>query len=205
MTFISMANNLTSHRFQINKMDRVLLNEHYPKVFWLTGLSGSGKSTLADAIEVRMYSCGLHTFILDGDNIRSGLSKDLSFTDDDRAENIRRISEVAKLMVDAGLVVIVAFISPFKKDRETAKTIIGAENFVEIFVDAPLSLCQQRDPKGLYKLANEGKIANMTGVHSIYEPPSFPDFIADTSSNQPSELAENIWQTFYTSLVKGQK
>jgi bifunctional enzyme CysN/CysC len=144
-------------------------------VIWFTGLSGSGKSTLANQLEVELYKQGKHTYLLDGDNIRQGLNKDLGFTDADRIENIRRIAEVAKLMMDAGLIVITAFISPFKREREMARQLIEEENFIEVFVDTPLEICEQRDPKGLYKKAREGKLPNFSGISSPYEAPENPD------------------------------
>ena len=164
-----------SQIFSITKEDRERLNGHPGKVVWFTGLSGSGKSTLANALEQALHAQGRHTCILDGDNIRQGLNKDLGFTDVDRVENIRRIAEVAKLMLDAGLVVLTAFISPFQKDRESARALIGRANFVEIFVDTSLQVCEQRDPKGLYKKARNGQLPNMTGINSPYEAPENPD------------------------------
>jgi bifunctional enzyme CysN/CysC len=143
-------------------------------------LSGAGKTTLANALEVALYERGLRTYLLDGDNVRSGLNRDLGFSDADRVENIRRIAEVAHLMMDAGLIVITAFISPFARDREMARTLIGSENFFEIYVTAPLEVCEERDVKGLYKLARAGKIAQMTGIDSPYEAPLKPDYTAQT-------------------------
>lgn len=174
------AQNVHRQALSICRQDRERLNAHKGKVIWFTGLSGSGKSTLANALEKELYQQGKRTFILDGDNIRHGLNKDLGFTDADRVENIRRVAEVAKLMLDAGLIVITAFISPFRAEREMARELIGAENFVEIFVDTSLDVCEQRDPKGLYKKAREGKIPNMTGMNSPYESPLTPDLVIDT-------------------------
>ena len=171
-----------SQIFSIAKQDRERLNGHPGKVVWFTGLSGSGKSTLANALEQALFAQGRRTYILDGDNIRQGLNKDLGFTDADRVENIRRIAEVAKLMMDAGLVVLTAFISPFREDRESARSLIGEANFIEVFVDTPLAECEQRDPKGLYKKARNGQLPNMTGIDSPYEVPENPDLtIADES------------------------
>lgn len=164
----------------VARVDRERLNGHLGKVLWFTGLSGSGKSTLANALEVELHRQGMRTYILDGDNIRQGLNKDIGFTDADRVENIRRIAEVAKLMLDAGLIVMTAFISPFRQEREMARELIGAENFIEVFVDTPLEVCEGRDVKGLYKKARAGKIPNMTGINSPYEAPQNPDFVADT-------------------------
>ena len=166
------AQNTHKHSLTINRAARELLNAHPGRVIWLTGLSGSGKSTIANALEISLHQQGKRTYILDGDNIRQGLNKDLGFTDADRVENIRRVAEVAKLMMDAGLIVITAFISPFKQEREMAKELIGPESFVEIFIDTPLEICEQRDPKGLYKKARSGQLPNMTGIGSPYEAPT---------------------------------
>jgi adenylyl-sulfate kinase len=151
-----------------------------PKLIWFTGLSGSGKSTLAVQLEAALHAQGFKTYLLDGDNIRSGLNKDLSFTDDARVENIRRISEVCKLFLDAGVVLLSAFISPFRADRDQVKSIVGADNYIEVFVDAPLEVCEQRDVKGLYKKARAGEVKNFTGITSPYERPSNPDIIIET-------------------------
>ena len=154
-----------------------LLKQHSVMV-WFTGLSGSGKSTIAIALERELHKRGLLCRILDGDNIRQGLNKDLGFTDADRVENIRRVAEVARLMMDAGIIVMTAFISPFRQEREMARELIGAENFIEVFVDTPLAQCEARDPKGLYKKARTGLIPNMTGINSPYEPPLAPQIVA---------------------------
>ena len=151
-----------------------------PKLIWFTGLSGSGKSTLAVQLEAALHAQGFKTYLLDGDNIRSGLNKDLSFSDDARVENIRRISEVCKLFLDAGVVLLSAFISPFQADREQVKHIVGGENYIEVFVDTPLEVCEQRDVKGLYKKARAGVIPNFTGISSPYEKPSHPDVVIET-------------------------
>jgi bifunctional enzyme CysN/CysC len=170
------AQNVHRQALSITRDDRERLNGHPGKVIWLTGLSGSGKSTLANALEKVLHAQGKRTYILDGDNIRQGLNKDLGFTDADRVENIRRVAEVAKLMMDAGLIVMTAFISPFRAEREMARELIGAENFIEVFVDTPLEICEQRDPKGLYKKARSGQLPNMTGINSPYERPLNPAF-----------------------------
>jgi len=150
------------------------------KLIWFTGLSGSGKSTLAVQLEAILFSKGYKTYLLDGDNIRAGINKDLSFTDADRIENIRRIGEVSKLMLEAGVVVLSAFISPFQSDRDQVKKIVGAGNYIEVFVDTPLEVCEQRDVKGLYKKARAGEIKNFTGIDSAYEIPENPDIIIQT-------------------------
>jgi bifunctional enzyme CysN/CysC len=165
------ADNIHQQALTITKKEREKLNGHTGKVVWFTGLSGSGKSTLANALEVELHRQGKRTYILDGDNIRQGLNKDLGFTDSDRVENIRRIAEVAKLMMDAGLIVLTAFISPFKREREMAKQLIGDENFIEVFVDTPIEICEERDPKGLYQKARLGKLPNFSGISSLYERP----------------------------------
>jgi bifunctional enzyme CysN/CysC len=166
------AQNVHRQALSITRTAREHLNGHVGRVIWFTGLSGSGKSTIANALEKALHAQGMRTYILDGDNVRQGMNKDLGFTDADRVENIRRVAEVAKLMMDAGLIVLTAFISPFRAEREMARRLIGEENFVEVFVDTPLALCEQRDPKGLYKKARSGQLPNMTGINSPYEPPS---------------------------------
>ena len=168
------AQNVHRQALSITLEDRKRLNGHPGKVIWFTGLSGSGKSTIANALEKALHAEGKRTYILDGDNIRQGLNKDLGFTDADRVENIRRVAEVAKLMMDAGLIVMTAFISPFRAEREMARELIGEDNFIEVFVDTPLAVCEQRDPKGLYKKARNGQLPNMTGINSPYEPPLNP-------------------------------
>lgn len=171
-----MRENLHTQLFQISRQDREALMGHTGKVIWFTGLSGSGKSTLANALESHLHTMGKHTYILDGDNVRQGLNKDLGFSEQDRNENIRRIAEVAKLMMDAGLIVMTAFISPFRQEREMAKALIGPEHFLEIHVATPLTICEQRDPKGLYQKARNGLIKNMTGIDSPYEAPQSADY-----------------------------
>lgn len=172
------AQNVRKQSYSVAKQDRERLNGHQAKVIWFTGLSGSGKSTLANSLEVELHARGLRTYVLDGDNVRQGLNKDLGFTEGDRVENIRRIAEVARLMMDAGLVVMTAFIAPYKRDREMARDLIGAERFIEVYVNTPLEVCEQRDVKGLYRKAREGKIPNMTGINSPYEAPEQPNFEA---------------------------
>jgi bifunctional enzyme CysN/CysC len=161
-------------------------------VIWFTGLSGSGKSTIANALEVALHAQGYRTYILDGDNIRGGLNKDLGFTDADRVENIRRIAEVAKLMMDAGLVVMTAFISPFRRERDMARTLIGAEHFIEVHVDTPLATCEARDVKGLYKKARAGQLPNLTGIGSPYEAPLSPDVVVNSGAESVDEVVERL-------------
>lgn len=173
--------NLHTQQTQIKKIDRERLLNQNSQLVWFTGLSGSGKSTLAVALEKRLFDLGFKTYLLDGDNVRQGLNKDLTFDDAGRVENIRRIGEVANLMLDGGLVVLSAFISPFRSDRELVKQTVGTESFYEIFVDCPLEVCEQRDVKGLYQKARSGAIKNFTGIDSPYEPPQNADLIVKTA------------------------
>lgn len=185
-------NNIISHNFQISRKDRQKMKAHDSFVVWLTGLSGSGKSTLANIIEKKLFDAGVHTFSLDGDNIRRGINNNLGFSKEDRRENLRRISEVAKLFVDSGTVVIASFISPLKSDRKIAKEIIGRENFIEIFVNTPLEICEARDVKGLYKKARAGEIRNFTGIDAPYEAPENPDIEIKTDQEEAESSAERI-------------
>ncbi len=162
---------------KISKLERAALNHQRPFVLWLTGLSGAGKSTIASALDMHLFSQGFHTYLLDGDNVRHGLNKDLGFDHDSRVENIRRIGEVSKLMVDAGLIVITAFISPFRSDRSMVRALFESHEFIEIFVDAPIEVCEARDPKGMYKKAREGLIKDFTGIDSPYEKPEAAEII----------------------------
>ncbi|EDO6948250.1 adenylyl-sulfate kinase [Campylobacter coli] len=169
-----MDNNLTWHASSITKAQRAKLKKQKPRVLWFTGLSGSGKSTLANAVEKKLFEQGFHTYLLDGDNVRHGLNKDLGFDEASRVENIRRIGEVCKLFIDAGMIVLCAFISPFEKDRKLIKDLLDEDEYIEIFVDTPLEVCEKRDPKGLYKKARIGEIKNFTGIDSPYEKPKNP-------------------------------
>ncbi len=178
-----MATNLVEHAHKVTKEDRQKLLKQKSPVIWLTGLSGSGKSTIANELAIKLQQEGKLAYVLDGDNVRMGLNKDLGFSDDDRKENIRRIAEVAKLLSDAGVIVITAFISPFREERVKAKEIIGKDNFLEVYVDAPLRVCEDRDPKGLYKKARSGEIPMFTGIDSPYEEPLSPDFLVNTENN----------------------
>jgi adenylylsulfate kinase len=171
---------------------RALQKGQRPCVIWLTGLSGSGKSTLADALEKELIGKGRHTYLLDGDNVRLGLCKDLGFSDKDREENIRRVSEVARLFVDAGLIVITSFISPFQKDRELAKKVIGEDYFIEVYISTPIEECERRDPKGLYKKARSGLIKCFTGIDSPYEPPTAANLVIDTVQNSLQHGVEQV-------------
>jgi adenylylsulfate kinase len=170
-----MKENIIKHNYQVSQEDRSDLLEQNSFLLWFTGLSGSGKSTIANALEHKLYQEGIKTYALDGDNIRKGINNDLTFSPEDRKENIRRIAEVANLMVDAGVVVLAAFVSPYKKDRENIARIVGNDNFVEIFVNTSLEECERRDVKGLYKKARAGEIKDFTGVNAPYEAPDSPD------------------------------
>jgi bifunctional enzyme CysN/CysC len=176
----------------VDKHGRAVLKGQKACVVWFTGLSGAGKSTIANVVEKTLYARGLHTYLLDGDNVRHGLNRDLGFTEEDRVENIRRIAEVAKLMVDAGLIVLVSFISPFRSERGMARALVEAGEFVEVFVDAPLSVLEARDPKGLYAKARRGELKNFTGIDSPYEPPEHAEVYIDTSESTPEGAAARI-------------
>lgn len=167
--------NVVWHDHTVTQAQRETLHQHRGAVLWFTGLSGSGKSTVAGALEAALHARGVSTYLLDGDNVRHGLCRDLGFTEDDRKENIRRVGEVAKLMVDAGLVVLSAFISPYRAERQQVRELIGEPYFYEIFVDTPLAICEARDPKGLYKKARAGELTNFTGIDSAYEIPVDPE------------------------------
>ncbi|ALV91270.1 MULTISPECIES: adenylyl-sulfate kinase [Pantoea] len=171
--------NVVWHDHPVTREEREQQHGHQGVVLWFTGLSGSGKSTVAGALEQALHRVGVSTYLLDGDNVRHGLCRDLGFSDDDRKENIRRVGEVAKLMVDAGLVVLTAFISPHRAERQMVRELLGAGQFVEVFVDTPLAVCEARDPKGLYKKARAGELRNFTGIDSIYEAPDAPEIHLD--------------------------
>jgi len=178
--------------FEVTKAARASLNAQKPALLWFTGLSGAGKSTIADNLEKKLHALGKHTFVLDGDNVRHGLNRDLGFTEGDRIENIRRVAEVAKLFVEAGLITLVSFISPFRAEREMARELVAPGEFIEIFVDTPLEACERRDPKGLYKKARRGELQNFTGLDSPYEPPTNPELILDALNESASDLADRI-------------
>lgn len=191
---------ITWHHPSVNTDERAKRHGHQPLVLWYTGLSGSGKSTLANALDRRLFEEGRHTYVLDGDNVRHGLCRDLGFDDAARSENIRRVTEVAKLFIDAGVLVSTAFISPFAEDRQQARELIGNDNFVEIFVDTPWEECAKRDPKGLYKQAMLGKITDFTGQGSGYEPPSAPDVHIRTIEQSIDESVQTIYQVIAAKL-----
>jgi bifunctional enzyme CysN/CysC len=186
------ATNIQWQELFIDKGARAGLKGQKPCVLWFTGLSGAGKSTIANTLEKRLHAMGRHTYLLDGDNIRHGLNKDLGFTDVDRVENIRRVAEAAKLFVDAGLIVMVSFISPFRSERRMARDLLQDGEFIEIFVDTPLEVCEARDPKGLYRKARAGLISNFTGIDSLYEAPEAPELTLDTKRSNPEALAEAV-------------
>jgi adenylylsulfate kinase len=184
--------NIVWHDHLLDKNQRSVQKKQKPCVLWFTGLSGSGKSTVAGAVEQALFELGAHTYLLDGDNVRMGLCKGLTFSDDDRKENIRRIGEVAKLMVDAGLIVLTAFISPHRIDREQVRSLLPDTEFIEIFVDTPLAICEQRDPKGLYKKARAGEIKNFTGIDSVYEAPENAEIRVENGEQPLSEAVASI-------------
>lgn len=186
------ATNLTWHDLDVDKETRAKQKNQTACVLWFTGLSGSGKSTVANAIEKKLLAMGRHSYILDGDNVRHGLSKDLGFTDADRVENIRRIAEVSKLFVDAGMIVLASFISPFRDERRMARDMVDESEFIEIFMDTPLDICESRDPKGLYEKARAGQIKNFTGIDSGYEPPENPEIVLTSSNSSIEEMAELV-------------
>jgi len=186
-------NNFTPlQNFDISSHNRAQIKNQNPKCIWLTGLSGSGKSTLANALDKELTKMGMHTYILDGDNIRNGLCSDLKFDDKDRHENIRRVAEVSKLMFDAGLIVICAFISPFQKDRNFARSLFVEGSFIEVFVDTPMDVLMKRDSKGHYQNAKKGLIENFTGIDSVYESPENPEMVIDTKKLSVDESIKQI-------------
>ncbi|MDG1278227.1 MAG: adenylyl-sulfate kinase [Algoriphagus sp.] len=187
--------------FKVSQEDRSRRLNQRSKLIWFTGLSGSGKSTLANAVESRLFDQGFLTYLLDGDNIRTGLNKDLGFSDEDRVENIRRIAEVAKLMLDAGMVVLSAFISPFREERVLIAQLVGEDNFIEVFVDCPLEVCEQRDVKGLYQKARHGIIKNFTGIDSPYEPPLRPTVHINSDQEVLQDSVEKITLSILNSLI----
>jgi adenylylsulfate kinase len=187
-----MTNLNKKQEYTINRQDREEINQHRSFLIWFTGLSGSGKSTIANLLEKKLYEQKIHTYTLDGDNLRRGLTKELSFSKEDRNENLRRTAEVAKLFIDAGTVVIAAFISPYINMREQIKNIVGEDNYVEVFVNTPLEVCEQRDVKGLYKKARTGELKNFTGISAPYETPLNPFLEIDTVKESPEQAVEKI-------------
>jgi bifunctional enzyme CysN/CysC len=195
------ANNIHWQNTDISKSQRAAALNQKPTILWMTGLSGSGKSTIANAVEQQLAQKGFHTFLLDGDNIRHGLNKDLGFTEADRIENIRRIGEVSKLMTDAGLIVITAFISPFQSERNMVRELVHTGEFIEIFVDTPLQVAEKRDVKGLYAKARAGELKNFTGIDSPYERPSKPELTINTSELSVNEAANTIVKYYLSSIT----
>ena len=193
-----MSLHTVTQNFKITKAQRELLHGHSAYLLWFTGLSGSGKSTLANLVEMALHQQGISTYILDGDNVRQGINKDLSFTPQDRSENIRRIAEISNLMLDAGVVTLAAFVSPYIKDREAVKQIVGPDNFIEIYVNTTLEACESRDVKGLYKKARAGEIKNMTGISAPYQAPVHPDLEIITDGQTIQESVAVIMQFLNT-------
>ncbi len=187
-----MAPNIVWHDHKVTRAERADLKNQDPCLLWFTGFSGSGKSTVANALDVALHREGYHTFLLDGDNVRHGLNRDLGFSDEDRVENIRRIGEVSKLFADAGMIVLSAFISPFASDRRLVRNMLPSGEFIEVFMDTPLEVCEERDPKGLYQRARKGEIKHFTGIDSPYERPAHPEIILDTSTLSVDDCVENL-------------
>lgn len=198
-----MTENVVWHQHEINKQSRATAKNQKPLVLWFTGLSGSGKSTIANLVEKKLVELNKHTYLLDGDNVRHGLCGDLGFSDVDRVENIRRISEVAKLFVDSGLIVITAFISPFRADRDYCRNLLAEGEFVEVFIDTPLDVCEQRDPKGLYEKARKGEIKDFTGIDSEYQAPHSPEihliYSGQSAEQSAIELVDQLKSKGYVS------
>lgn len=186
------ATNVVWHDLLLDKATRSQIKEQNPCLLWFTGLSGAGKSTIANIVEKKLNARHKHTYLLDGDNVRHGLNRDLGFTDEDRIENIRRVGEVAKLFVDAGIITIASFISPFRSDRRLVRELVDPDEFIEVFVSAPLELCEKRDPKGLYKRARAGEISHFTGIDSPYETPEREHIILDTSELTAEQSADQL-------------
>lgn len=184
--------NIVWHTAKLDKALHASQKKQKPCVLWFTGLSGSGKSTISNAVEQKLFELGHHTYLLDGDNVRHGLNKDLGFSDSDRVENIRRIGEMAKLFADAGLIVLSAFISPFRADRQMVRDLVEKGEFIEIHMSTPLSVCEQRDPKGLYKKARKGDIKNFTGIDSAYEAPELPEITLNTAECDIEACADKV-------------
>ena len=187
-----MDNNTIWHLHNVSKKNRSIQKKQQPCILWFTGLSGAGKSTIAGAVEQQLYELGHHTYLLDGDNVRHGLNKDLAFSDEDREENIRRIGEVSKLFVDAGLLVLTAFISPFRSDRRMVRELVGSNEFIEVHMNTPIETCEKRDPKGLYEKARKGEIKNFTGIDSDYEIPEHAEVTINTKELGIGEGADLI-------------
>ncbi|GGX11087.1 adenylyl-sulfate kinase [Undibacterium macrobrachii] len=192
LVMTKISKNVQWQHIQVSRQDREKQNEHRSCIIWLTGLSGAGKSTLAQALDLYLFEQGMRSFVLDGDNVRHGLCGDLGFANDDRVENIRRVGEVAKLFLDAGVIVIAAFISPFKQERDRVRALVADRDFIEVYCECPLTVCERRDVKGLYKKARSGDIANFTGISSPYEVPESPEIIVNTHAQAIDECINDI-------------
>ncbi|HBV76601.1 MULTISPECIES: adenylyl-sulfate kinase [Vibrio] len=201
MNEIKKDENVIWHQHQVTKQTRSVLKKQKPVVLWFTGLSGAGKSTVAGALEIQLAELGHHTYLLDGDNVRHGLCRDLGFSAQDRRENIRRIGELAKLMADAGLIVLSAFISPHRAERQMVRDLLPEGEFIEVFVNAPLEVCEKRDPKGLYKKARAGEISNFTGIDSEYEAPLHPEIDLPAGEKNLDELVEQCLSVLREKLI----
>jgi adenylylsulfate kinase len=186
------ATNVHWHEHSVSKPERCRLSGHKGAILWFTGLSASGKSTVANTVDHKLHSLGKRSFVLDGDNIRMGLNKNLGFSAEDRAENIRRIGEVGKLFVNAGVIAITAFISPYRRDRDAVRALVEPGEFLEIFMDTPIEICEQRDPKGLYKKARAGQLKGFTGIDDPYEPPEKPELVLDGGKKVIDDLADEV-------------
>ena len=196
-----MQKNIVKHSYSVNRDSRKKLKQHRSILLWFTGLSGSGKSTIANCVELELHKNSVHTYTLDGDNIRKGLNSDLSFSPEDRSENIRRIAETAHLMIDAGLVVLAAFVSPYRNDRNYVRNIVGDDNMVEIYINTSVEECERRDVKGLYKKARKGEIKNMTGISAPYEPPLNPNIQINTENTTIVEATKQIINFIQPKLI----
>ena len=196
-----MQKNIVKHSYSVNRDSRKKLKQHRSILLWFTGLSGSGKSTIANCVEQELHKNSIHTYTLDGDNIRKGLNSDLSFSSEDRSENIRRIAETARLMMDAGLVVLAAFVSPYRKDREHIRNVVGDDNMVEIYINTSVEECERRDVKGLYKKARKGEIKNLTGISAPYESPLHPDIQINTEEVTIVDAAKQIINFIIPKLI----
>jgi bifunctional enzyme CysN/CysC len=186
------GSNIHRQALLVGKTERAALNKQRPAIIWFTGLSGAGKSTVANIVDQRLYASGHHTTLLDGDNVRHGLNRDLGFTEADRVENIRRVGEVAKLMVESGLIVLCSFISPYRAERDIVRGLVEPDEFIEVFVDTPIDTCIARDPKGLYAKAQAGQLKNFTGIDAPYEPPENPEVHLLTLGSSPEQLAKSV-------------
>lgn len=194
-------NNIFPTAFDVTLADRVEQQQHRPLFVLFTGLSGAGKTTYANRIEKELFQSNIKTYLLDGDNLRSGLNKDLAFSPEDRSENLRRMAEVSKLFLDAGIVVLAAFIAPLRKDRSFIEAIVGKDHYLEVYVDTPIAVCEQRDVKGLYKKAREGQVLNFTGVSAPYEAPEHPDFVISHQERKPiPEIVKNLGKAIINSV-----